>query len=86
MYSLVEFLKEKSTGPVAKEWLDGAFAWWPPYNNKAALLRSVKAREAPQPDRGWVRHEVRVLYESGNLKNKIQFVEHMKFKYINLIY
>ena len=67
MYSLVEFLKEGSTGPVAKEWLDGGFAWWPPYNNKAALLRSIKAREAPQPDRGWVRHEVRVLYESGNL-------------------
>ena len=86
MYSLVEFLKEQSTAPVAKEWLDGAFAWWPPYHCKKALLRSIKAREAPQPEKGWARHEVRVLYESGNLKNKIQFVEHMKSKSISIIY
>ena len=68
MYMLLEF-DDGSTGPVAEAWVDGASAWWPPYATKQDLIKSLKTRETPQPDRGWTRHSIcRVLYNSGNLK------------------
>lgn len=37
MYAVVEFLKEKSIGPMAKESIDCCPAWWPPYDDQTAL-------------------------------------------------
>lgn len=68
MYQLVEFVTDKSTGTVAKDWVEGDKAWWPPNEDWDKIIRSVKSCKTPKPDQGWKQHPVCVLYESGNLK------------------
>ncbi len=65
MYLIVEFVREGSTGPVAKSWYSDGHSWWPPYKELDRLLKSVRSMEAPQPDKGWTKHQARILHESS---------------------
>lgn len=67
MYLIVEFVEEGTTGPVAKSWYSDGQSWWPPFRDLDRLLKSVRMMEAPQPDKGWTKHQARVLHESGKL-------------------
>ncbi|XP_062849582.1 uncharacterized protein LOC134311861 [Trichomycterus rosablanca] len=69
MYLIVEFVGEEQTGPVAKSWYKDGFSWWPPYKDENRLLKSVRKSEVPQPDKGWSKHSVRILYESESFDN-----------------
>ena len=65
MFLIVEFVEEKNTGPVANSWYTNGLAWWPPYQDQTRILKSIKKAEVPQPEKGWTRHQARVLYETG---------------------
>ncbi|XP_062846254.1 uncharacterized protein LOC134326808 isoform X4 [Trichomycterus rosablanca] len=69
MYLIVEFVGEEQTGPVAKSWYEDGFSWWPPYKDENRLLKSFRKSEVPQPDKGWSKHSVRILYESESFDN-----------------
>ncbi|XP_052412673.1 uncharacterized protein LOC127957965 isoform X7 [Carassius gibelio] len=69
MYLIVEFVGEGSTGPVAKSWYSDGHSWWPPYKDLDRLLKSVRLMEAPQPDKGWTKHQARILHESASFDN-----------------
>ncbi|XP_073803666.1 uncharacterized protein isoform X2 [Danio rerio] len=66
MYLIVEFIHEGSTGPVAKSWYSEGHSWWPPYKEIDRVLKSVRLMEAPQPDKGWTKHQARILHESAS--------------------
>ncbi|CAM4535309.1 unnamed protein product [Leuciscus chuanchicus] len=65
MYLIVEFVGEGTTGTIAKSWYSDGHSWWPPFRDLDRLLKSVRMMEAPQPDKGWTKHQVRILHESG---------------------
>ncbi|KAL1277846.1 hypothetical protein QQF64_024519 [Cirrhinus molitorella] len=65
MYLIVEFIGEGSTGPVAKSWYTDGYSWWPPYKDLDRLLKSVRLMESPQKDKGWTKHQARILHESA---------------------
>ncbi|XP_036416042.1 uncharacterized protein LOC118800002 [Colossoma macropomum] len=67
MYLLVEFLDEGTTSPVAAEWYREGMSWWPPYTEKSKLLKSIRANEVPDVNRGWTQHQARILYRSDSL-------------------
>ncbi|XP_026066024.1 uncharacterized protein LOC113048444 [Carassius auratus] len=69
MYLIVEFVGEGSTGPVAKSWYSDGHSWWPPYKDLDRLLKSVRLMGAPQPDKGWTKHQARILHESASFDN-----------------
>lgn len=71
MYLVVAFEEDNQTGLVAKEWFSDGLAWWPPHEDKAQLIRSVKKKVVPQPRKGWKLLPARVLYESGNFKRRV---------------
>lgn len=77
MYQIVLFEGDNRTGPVAKEWFSDGLAWWPPYKDKAQIMRTVQKKIVPQPTRGWKQYAARVLFESGNFQcrtlNAIKF-------------
>ncbi|XP_026112873.1 uncharacterized protein LOC113091516 [Carassius auratus] len=67
MYLIVEFVGEGSTGPVAKSWYSDGHSW--AYKDLDRLLKSVRLMEAPQPDKGWTKHQARILHESASFDN-----------------
>ncbi|XP_046881737.1 uncharacterized protein LOC124471310 isoform X3 [Hypomesus transpacificus] len=69
MFLIVEFVEEKNTGPVANSWYTNGLAWWPPYQDQTRILKSIKKAEVPQPEKGWTRHQARVLYETDSFEN-----------------
>ncbi|XP_067091677.1 uncharacterized protein [Osmerus mordax] len=69
MFLIVEFVEEKNTGPVAKSWYTNGLAWWPPYQDQTRILKSIRKAEVPQPEKGWTRHQARVLYETDSFEN-----------------
>ncbi|XP_078117643.1 uncharacterized protein LOC144525016 [Sander vitreus] len=72
MYLIVEFKEHKETAPIAKNWMDDGQAWWPPFTDRTRLLKSVRKMEPPHPDKGWVRHRVRVLFETDSFDNIVE--------------
>ncbi|XP_073727164.1 uncharacterized protein [Misgurnus anguillicaudatus] len=69
MYLIVEFIEEGTTGPIAQPWISDGLAWWPPYKDLDRLLRSVRTMETPQPEKGWTKHQARILYESASFES-----------------
>ncbi|CAM4535269.1 unnamed protein product [Leuciscus chuanchicus] len=69
MYLIVEFVGEGTTGTIAKSWYSDGHSWWPPFRDLDRLLKSVRMMEAPQPDKGWTKHQVRILHESASFDN-----------------
>ncbi|XP_062864896.1 uncharacterized protein LOC134326645 isoform X3 [Trichomycterus rosablanca] len=72
MYLLVEFVDEGTTSPVAAEWYHEGISWWPPYTDKAKLLKSIRGSEVPNVSRGWTQHQARILYSSDCLDKVVQ--------------
>ncbi|CAM4575422.1 unnamed protein product [Leuciscus chuanchicus] len=65
----LEFVGEGTTGTIAKSWYSDGHSWWPPFRDLDRLLKSVRMMEAPQPDKGWTKHQVRILHESASFDN-----------------
>ena len=60
---VIEFVDEGSLGVVPCSWIDGEFAYWPPYKDIGKCQKAARKMESPCSD--WVKYRIKEWARSG---------------------